>query len=184
MQRCPGAARTVRSSLCLRRSPRLGVRAYGMEANLSQPQTARHVLESAAGLLGAPAILVNNAAHWESGDLKRLDADQLDRTFAVNVRATALLCKEFVHRWRGAAGGRIINLTSGQGIGPMPDELAYAMTKGAVDALTISLAAAVHGRGITVNAVDPGATDTGWMDDATRADLASRHLPGADRHAR
>ena len=130
------------------------------------------------GLLGAPAILVNNAAHWESGDLKRLDADQLDRAFAVNVRATALLCKEFVHRWTGARGGRIINLTSGQGIGPMPDELAYAMTKGAVDALTISLAAAVRGRGITVNAVDPGATDTGWMDDATRADLASRTYLG------
>jgi 3-oxoacyl-[acyl-carrier protein] reductase len=156
----------------------LGVRTYGVEANLSQPQTARHVMESATGLLGAPAILVNNAAHWESGDLEHLDAEQLDRAYAVNVRAPTLLCKEFVRRWRGARGGRIINLTSGQGLGPMPGELAYAITKGAVDALTISLAAAVRGRGITVNAVDPGPTDTGWMDDATRAELTSRTYLG------
>jgi 3-oxoacyl-[acyl-carrier protein] reductase len=87
----------------------------------------------------------------------------LDRHYAVNLRGTTLLCKEFVQRWPGGTGGRIINMTSGQGVTPMPGELAYIATKGAIEALTTSLAAGVAARGITVNAVDPGVTDTGWI---------------------
>ena len=141
----------------------LGVRAYGMEANLIQTQAAPRIFEAAEGLLGKVSILVNNAAHSEQGAIEKLDAEQLDRHYYVNMRGTALLCKEFLRRWRGHEGGRIINLTSGQAITPMPDELAYAMTKGAIEALTTSLAAGVARRGVTVNAVDPGPTDTGWM---------------------
>ena len=90
----------------------------------------------------------------------------------------ALLCAEFVRRYPGGAGGRIINLTSGQGVTPMPEELAYSTTKGAVEAFTSSLAAGVAAMGITVNAVDPGGTDTGWMSDRLKADLESRMAMG------
>ena len=152
----------------------LGVRAYGMEANLDRPQTAVHIFDAVEGLLGAPAILVNNATHSTMGGIDQIDAEQLDRHYAVNVRATTLLCKEFVRRWRGSAGGRIVNLTSGQSVTPMPDELAYAVTKGAVEALTTSLAAGVAKRGITVNAIDPGPTDTGWMSDELRQALTAQ----------
>lgn len=143
----------------------LGVRAYGMEANLAQPETPRRVFEAVEGLLGRASILVNNATVSENGSIDELDAAQLDRHYAVNLRGTALLCKEFVARWPGGYGasGRIINLSSGQGVTPMPSELAYIATKGAIEALTISLAAGVASRGITVNAVDPGVTDTGWI---------------------
>ena len=144
----------------------LGVRAYGMEANLSQPETPRHIFEAVEGLLGKASILVNNATVSENGAIDTLDAAQLDRHYAVNLRGTALLCKEFVARWHGGAGGtggRIINMTSGQGVTPMPGELAYIATKGAIEALTTSLAAGVAARGITVNAVDPGVTNTGWI---------------------
>lgn len=48
----------------------------------------------------------------------------------------------------------------------------YATTKGAVEAFTCSLAAEVASMGITVNAVDPGATDTGWMTDGAKAEIA------------
>jgi 3-oxoacyl-[acyl-carrier protein] reductase len=141
----------------------LGVRAYGMEANLAQPETPKRIFEAVEGLLGKASILVNNATVSENGGIDELDAAQLDRHYAVNVRGTALLCKEFVRRWPGGPGGRIVNMTSGQGVTPMPGELAYIATKGAVEALTTSLAAGVASRGITVNAVDPGVTDTGWI---------------------
>jgi 3-oxoacyl-[acyl-carrier protein] reductase len=87
----------------------------------------------------------------------------------MNVRAMALLSVEFARRYPGGPGGRIINLSSGQALGAMPAELAYAATKGAVEAFTSSLAAGVAAKGITVNAIDPGATDTGWMTDELKA---------------
>ena len=151
-----------------------GVRAYALEANLSQPTAPRHIFDAAHGLLGAPSILVNNACHSEPGSLNQVDAEQLDRHYAVNVRATVLMCKEFVRRWQGERGGRIISVTSGQGAGPMPGELAYVVTKAAIDAMTVTLAAEMAGRGITVNAVDPGATDTGWMSDDLHNAIAAK----------
>ena len=81
-------------------------------------------------------------------------------------------------------GGRIINLSSGQGVGPMPTELAYAATKGAIEAFTTSLAAGVAPKGITVNAIDPGATDTGWMTEELKAAHPSADGVRATRPAR
>src|SRR5206468_1703414 len=109
---------------------------------------------------------------------ERLDAGTLDAHYALNVRGTILLCVEFARRFRGMAGGRIINLTSGGALAPMPDELAYVATKGAVEAFTRSLAPAVAARGITVNAVNPGPTDTGWMGEELRAALLPRFPMG------
>ena len=157
----------------------LGVRGYGMEANLSQPETPRRIFDAVEGLLGKASILVNNATHSENGDIHVLDAAQLDRHYAVNVRGMALLCKEFVRRWHGGAAsggyrGHIINMSSGQGVTPMPGELAYIATKGAVEAFTTSLAAGVAKQGINVNAIDPGPVDTGWMDDALKAQLVAQ----------
>lgn len=151
----------------------LGVRAEGLEVDLSAPDSHLLALDTAAQRLGSPSILVNNAAHSERDGYQRLDAAMLDAHYAVNVRAMALLSAEFARRHPGDPGGRIINLTSGQGLGPMPEELAYAMSKGAVEAFTLSLSAGVAAKGITVNAVDPGATDTGWMTDDLKTGILS-----------
>ena len=69
-------------------------------------------------------------------------------------------------------------MTSGQHRGPMPDELAYIASKGALHQVTASLAAHLAPRGITVNTVDPGATDTGYADAAARAAVLAQEPMG------
>ncbi|MUL38941.1 SDR family oxidoreductase [Gloeocapsopsis dulcis] len=151
-----------------------GVKAAGFEANLAESQVPKQLFDRVENSLGSVDILVNNAAYDEQVDIYSLSADLLDTHYAVNVRGTTLLCQEFAHRHDGRPGGRIINLTSGQSLAPMPENLPYAITKGAIEALTISLSASLADKGITVNAVDPGATDTGWMSAEFRTQLAMR----------
>ncbi|HEX8917948.1 MAG TPA: SDR family oxidoreductase [Chloroflexota bacterium] len=162
----------------LRELQEAGVRAVALNVDLSTPVAPSLVLETTHRQIGAPSILINNAAHWSPAGLDDLDAAVLDAHYYVNVRAMALLSAEFARRFTGGSGGRIVNLTSGQRIGAMPDQLAYAATKGAVEAFTLSFAAAVADRGITVNAVDPGATDTGWMTEDVKSRLAEQMLMG------
>ncbi len=144
----------------------LGVQAAGFEVDLSRPDGPTELFGLVQEALGPIQILVNNAAYSTAVPVEQLTADALDQHYSVNLRATALLCAEFVRSYPSAGGGgRIINLTSGQGIGAMPTELAYAATKAGLDALTVSLSVAVANKGITVNAIDPGPTDTGWISD-------------------
>jgi 3-oxoacyl-[acyl-carrier protein] reductase len=148
-----------------------GIRVESLEVDLSSSDAPRQILGVTVERLGMPSILVNNAAHDSPGGILELDASVLDRHYAVNVRGMVLLCAEFVRRYPGGPGGRIINLSSGQALTPMPQSLAYATTKGAVEAFTFFLAVEVASKGITVNAVDPGGTDTGWMTEELRSDL-------------
>ena len=142
---------------------RLGVKVASLEVDLSQPKELESLLEQIESEIGQPDILVNNAAYSTDADYSTLTIEELDRHYQVNVRATTMLSSSFAKRFTKNSGGRIINLTSGQFKGPMPGELAYATTKGAIDALTITLSAEVAPLGITVNAVNPGPTDSGWM---------------------
>ena len=87
----------------------------------------------------------------------------LDAFLHENVRATILLVKEFAaQRDHDRPGGRVILLTSGQHLGPMGREVAYAVSKGAIAEATLTLADELADAGITVNTVNPGPTDTGW----------------------
>lgn len=153
-----------------------GVRAEGFELDLSRPDSPEKLLD-AAEAFGPPSILVNNAAYSTRDGYEALDAATLDAHYALNLRATALLSAGFARRFEAGSGGRIVNLTSGQSLGPMVGELAYAATKGAIEAFTRTLAAEVGHKGITVNAVNPGPTNTGWMDDDLEKELAAK-FPG------
>ncbi|MCO5220231.1 MAG: SDR family oxidoreductase [Thermomicrobiales bacterium] len=148
-----------------------GVDAFGLEVDLSDPAAIEPLMDQARQRAGMLSILVNNAAFSTNGDIEELTAQQLDDHYAVNVRGMALLTQAFARQWSGETGGRIVNMTSGQGQGPMPGELAYAASKGAVEAFTTSVAPTLALRGITVNAVNPGPTDTGWMSDELKAIL-------------
>lgn len=153
---------------------KMGVKSFCMELDLTKVDSPQKLFESLT-LVGRSAdVLVNNAAYSTSNDFSNLTPAELDRHYLVNIRATTLLSIEFARKFNKSTGGRIINMTSGQFKGPMPGELAYATTKGAIDALTITLSAELASRGITVNAVNPGPTDTGWMDEETKKALVLR----------
>lgn len=132
-------------------------------ADLSEPDTPATVVAEAIRVHGALDIVVANHARSSSYDLEQITADELDLTYAVNVRATLLLVQAFAnHHDDSRPGGRVVLFTSGQHLRPGPSELPYIASKGALHQITASLAAHLLSRGITVNTLNPGATDTGW----------------------
>ena len=155
-----------------------GVRTEGVEMDLSGSDSARLLLDAAEERIGRPSILVNTAAISTRAGFEALDAETLDAHYAVNVRAMALLSVDFARRYPGGPGGRIVNFSSGQSLGPMPEELAYVATKGAIEAFTRTLAVEVGHKGITVNAINPGPTDTGWMTEELERELTPKFALG------
>lgn len=155
----------------------MGVRSLAIAADLSDPTMPERVLDEASAL-GPLSILVNNAAHSTGDGWEALDAATIDAHYAVNLRAAALLSVGFARRFAAGTGGRIVNMSSGQSLGPMPGELAYAASKGAIEAFTRSLAPSLGPLGITVNAVNPGPTDTGWISPEFAAELLPKFPPG------
>lgn len=156
----------------------LGVRCESMELDLSQPDASRKLLDTVQTKLGSPSILVNNATHSVDVDFRSIDADVLDAHYNVNVRGTCLLTVEFARLIEGKHGGRIINMVSGQDKSPEPGNLAYVATKGAVSTFTKSVAIELAPLKITVNAVDPGPTNTGWMSSKLKEDLLPKFPMG------
>jgi 3-oxoacyl-[acyl-carrier protein] reductase len=155
-----------------------GATIHAGEYDFAEPDAPERCLADAAAALGHVDVLVANHAHSSTRALGELDAAELDLALAVNVRATLLLVQAFAARHDGRPGGRVITMTSGQHRGPMPGELPYIAGKAALHGLTPSLAAALAPRGITVNCVDPGATDTGYAPPAAHAAVLAQEPQG------
>lgn len=139
-----------------------GTKIAHAEGDFSDPTTPDRVMKAAVDTFGQVDILVANHTYSTMGNLEELTASQIDLHLHVNVRGTLLLAQAFAAQHHKHAGGRVILLTSGQQLAPMPGELAYVASKGALQQLTLSLSTHLIARGITVNTVNPGATDTGW----------------------
>ena len=138
-------------------------RVLHVSADFADPAAPAQLLEVANREFGTVDVIVANHARSSSQDLEQVTATELDLSFAVNTRATVLLVQAFAAQHDNARpGGRVVLFTSGQHLGPMPGELPYVLSKGAIHQVTASLADHLAPRDITVNTVNPGPTDTGW----------------------
>jgi 3-oxoacyl-[acyl-carrier protein] reductase len=149
-----------------------------LEADFLDPDAPGRVMAAAVEAFGRVDVLVCNHARSSAGGLGELTAAELDASFAVNVRAVLLLVQAFAAQHDGRPGGRVVLFTSGQHLGPMPGELAYAASKGALAEITASLADTLADRAVTVNTVNPGPTDTAYVDQATLERVARRFPAG------
>lgn len=150
----------------------LSERLQHIDADLGDPDAPRRVIEAAIDSFGAVDALVVNHAHGSDQSLETTTIEELDRAWAVNARAAILLAQAFAESHEASRpDGRIVLFTSGQHLGPMPGELPYVVSKGAVHQVTRTLADELADRGITVNAINPGPVDTGWASDELREGL-------------
>ncbi|WP_263248455.1 SDR family oxidoreductase [Saccharopolyspora rosea] len=145
-----------------------GARVAHIDGDLTADGAPERLVDAATGELGHVDVLVcNHASSGPDGALGELDTAVLDAHWAVNARSSILLAQAFAARHDGRPGGRVVFLTSGQGLGPMPGEIAYAASKGALAEITTTLADQLAHAGITLNTVNPGPVDTGYLDETT-----------------
>ena len=151
------------------------VRAHGVDAaaasvDLSGPAAPGVLFDQLEAAMGGPFTALV-ACHCRDVELPLMQtsADELDRHFAVNARSVALLIQEFARRLRGD-DGRVVAFTSDA----LEDNVPYGVSKGALDRIVRAAAIELGPRGIRANAINPGPTETGWITDRLRADLASQ----------
>ena len=172
-----------------------GGSATALEADLRDESTVSTLFTHARTTFGEVEILINNATGHCSHDsfaanravgktmAEAISAERIDKTFAIDAKATAMLISEFARRHidRSATWGRIVGLTSG---GPMgfPGEVTYGAAKAALENFTMSAAVELGDFGITANVVYPPVTDTGWVTDEVREFVtqSSDHFHVAD----
>ncbi|WZO96275.1 SDR family oxidoreductase [Isosphaeraceae bacterium EP7] len=135
-----------------------GGKAFAVQADVGRVADVVRLFDEAIGRYGRLDILVNNAGALTNAPIADVTEEEFDRLFAVNVKGVFFACQQAARRM--ADGGRIINFSSSTTAMMLPTYGAYVATKGAVEQMSRVLAKELGPRGITVNVVSPGPTDT------------------------
>ena len=137
-----------------------------LESDISNEEAVKEIFSVVMRKYGHADILLNNAAaDDETGcdTIETITQEVIDHTFAVNVRGSILMTREFIHH-RGDYG-RIINIST-DAAQVFAGQITYGASKATLEALTRSIALETAKYGITVNCIAPGPTQTGWIDEA------------------
>lgn len=143
----------------------------GRACDVSSEESVR----TAFDFSGPLDILVNCAGIAHVGRLDTTTAADLDRLYAVNVRGTFLCMQAALPRLIEGGGGSIVNMASIAATAGISDRLAYSMTKGAVLAMTLSVARDYLASGIRCNAISPARVHTPFVDG-----FVARNYPGQE----
>lgn len=139
-------------------------RVADLHADLAEPDAPERVIAAAVEEFGRlDGLICNQALSGSDGAIGELSAADLDRHWRVDARASILLAQAFATHHDDGSPASIVFLTSGQGLGPMPGEVAYAAAKAALAGVTTTIADQLADRGIRVNTVNPGPVDTGYL---------------------
>ncbi|MET0251815.1 MAG: SDR family oxidoreductase [Novosphingobium sp.] len=133
----------------------LGARTHGLAGELADPAVGeRLIAEAVTAFSRAPSLLVNCASKFSEGGWQDLSADALDEHFRVNLYAPVLLTRAFA-RALGAGEGSVVMILDQRVRNPVPDQVAYSLSKQALAEAVRTLARSLAPR-VRVNAVAPG----------------------------
>lgn len=135
-----------------------GGEAIAVQANLSKVEDVSKLFDETQASFGSPDIVVNNAGTGVGGLIGETDEEAFDKVFGLNAKGTFFCMKEAARRLN--QNGRIVNISSGLVVRPMAGFSLYIGSKAAVELMGKVLSMEVGERGITVNTVSPGPTET------------------------
>ncbi len=145
----------------------LGRRAIAIKGDVSNYEEAKNIVKETFDAFGRIDVLINNAAIKRDGSIDTLSEEDFDRVMAINVKGIYTMVKHTINTIPENHPLRIINISSGTGIIGKADQVNYAASKFAVNGMSVSLGKELGPRGITVNAVAPGLTETDMTDYVT-----------------
>jgi len=140
----------------------------GMACDLADAAAVERTCQALRERRPVPALLVNNAGVSLSAPLERTGRAELEKVLAINTVAPYALCASLVPAMAGAGGGRVVNVASIAGLRGLRYTSAYCASKHALLGMTRALAVEWADRGVTVNAVCPGWTQTDMLSAAVR----------------
>lgn len=141
-----------------------GVNTFFAIYNLTKNKEIVRLFDEAESKMGNVDILVNCSCYHIHDDILKVSEEMLNDNFSINAKSVMLLCREFYSRFLGK-DGRIINFSSTQSLEALTTEISYAISKASVPVIVSTLAPIMASKGITINAVNPGATDVGDIHD-------------------
>jgi 3-oxoacyl-[acyl-carrier protein] reductase len=136
-----------------------GGKAVAVQADVAKKGDVERLFSETKKAYGQIDVLINNAGIYEGAALEKVTEEQFHKQFNLNVLGLLLSTQEALKFFK-PEGGSIVNISSVVGINPPPELSVYSATKGAVDAVTKSLAKELGGRHIRVNSINPGMVET------------------------
>ena len=153
------ATSKARAEAVVQRIRQAGRKAVAVQADVSKLEDVRRLFAETKKAFGKLDVLVNNAGIYEFGPLEAINAEHFHKQFDLNVLGLLLTTQEAVKHF-GPSGGSVINISSVVATSAPPNASVYSATKGAVDAVTRSLAKELGARNVRVNSINPGLVET------------------------